>query len=126
MSDHINYNLNPSKYNFYDISRENYKKIKSMEEILNLFNIIVKTYYKLQNASDDHNFQIHMRSSTNSCFLNNYFKIGMKAWEVNMDIQPVFNEQKAIAYIHAYMNMSKDNGFNAMKQALKISIEKQM
>lgn len=43
-----------------------------------------------------------------------------------MDIQPVFNEQKAIAYIHAYMNMSKDNGSNAMKQALKISIEKQM
>ena len=67
-----------------------------------------------------------MRSSTNSGFLNNYFKIGMKAWEVNMDIQPVFSEQKAIAYIHVYMNMSKDNGSNAMKQALKISIEKQM
>ena len=43
-----------------------------------------------------------------------------------MDIQPVFNEQKAIAYIHAYMKMSKDNGSNAMKQALNISIEKQM
>ena len=83
VSDHINYYLNPSKYNFYDISRENYQKIKSMEEILNLFNVIVKTYYNLQDASDDNNFQIHMRSSP---------KIGMKSWEVNVDIQPVVNE----------------------------------
>ena len=31
-----------------------------------------------------------------SCFLNNYFKDGLSAWETNIDIQPVFNHYQAI------------------------------
>ena len=42
------------------------------------------------------------------------FKIGLKAWETNMDIKPVFNKHKATADIYAYMSRRK---------ALKTSIE---
>lgn len=32
------------------------------------------------------------------CFINNYFNDGLKARQVNMNIQPVFNEYKLVAY----------------------------
>ena len=40
-----------------------------------------------------------------------------------MDIQPVFNEKKVVAYMHAYLSKSEDTYSNAMKQALKASIK---
>ena len=59
----------------------------------------------------------------NSCFVKNCFKIGLSAWQVNMDIQPVFNEHKAVAYMCAYLSKSEESCSYAMKQALEISIE---
>ena len=56
-------------------------------------------------------------------FLNNYFKLGFKAWEANMKIEPLFNEQKAIAYLRASISKSKNNCSSAMKRGLKTSIE---
>ena len=40
-----------------------------------------------------------------------------------MDIQPVFNEKKVVAYMHAYLSKSENTYSNAMKQALKASIK---
>ena len=36
--------------------------------------------------SPDEDFQIHLRRPPNSCFVNNYFAIGLESWEANMDI----------------------------------------
>ena len=55
--------------------------------------------------------------------MNNYFKIGLSAWQANMDIQPVFNEHKAIAYMCAYLSKSEESCSYVMKQALKIFIK---
>ena len=64
-----------------------------------------------------------MRRTTTSCSVNNYFKVCLDAWEVNIDIQPVFNKEKAVAYMCVYFSKSEDTCSSAMKQALKISIE---
>ena len=71
-----------------------HEKIKKKQNHLKnrkiLRNINVDTYHNLLEISDDNNFQIHMGSSPNSCFVNNYFKIGLKACETNMNIQRPF------------------------------------
>ena len=42
---------------------------------------------------------------------------GMGAWQANMDIQPVFNEYKAVACMCSYFSKSEDKCLFAMKQA---------
>ena len=56
---------------------------------------------KYQNAfkiSDEDDFQHHLRQSTNSCFVYNYFDVGLLAWESNTGIQPVHKNYKAVTY----------------------------
>ena len=52
-----------------------------------------------------------------SCFVTNYFNIGLLGWEANVDIQPVFNYYKAITYI-VELSKQEDKCSQAMKQAL--------
>ena len=49
--------------------------------------------------SKDDCFQVYLRRPPNSCFFENYFKIGLSSWQGGMDIEPVFNEHKAIDYL---------------------------
>ena len=107
VSEYINDQLNPSKHNIYDHTRENYEKVKSTEEILDLLHISVDEYYCYLAISEDDNFQIRLCRPPNSCFVNNYFKVGLSAWQANMDIQPVFNEHNAIAYMCGYLSKSE-------------------
>ena len=37
-----------------------------------------------------------MKKKPNSCFVISYFDVGLKHWQTNMDIQPVFNAYKAV------------------------------
>ena len=90
---------------------------------MHLLYISVGEYYYYLAISEDNNFQNHLRGQPISCFLNNYFKIGLSVWQANMDIQPVFNKHKAIANMCAYLSKSEELCSYAMKQALKISIE---
>ena len=41
-----------------------------------------------------------------------------------MDIQPVFNHYKAVAYIRAYLSKSENESSVAMKQAVRDAFEK--
>ena len=61
MSDYVNEYLNTSKYNFYDVQREDYIEPKSIEETLNMLDINVDAYYRSLEISDDNDFQIHLR-----------------------------------------------------------------
>ena len=40
--------------------------------------------------------ELHLKTQPNSCFINNYFDVGLKSWQANMDIRPVFNEYEAV------------------------------
>ena len=48
------------------------------------------------------------------------------AWEANMDIQPVFNHYKAVAYMCAYLSKSENECSVAIKQALRDAFEKEL
>ena len=124
VSGYINEYLNPSKYNFYDPLKEDFVEPKSISEILTDLGVSVDAYYSALEISDDTDFQIHLRRPPNSCFVNNYFQLGLKAWDANMDIQPVINEYKAISYMCAYLSKTEDSCSNTMKQVLTESIEK--
>ena len=63
------------------------------------------------------NFQVHLKRLPNSCFINNYFRTGLLAWEANLDIQPVFNHCKAATYMCAYLSKTENEYSHAMNQA---------
>ena len=87
-------------------------------------NINEEEYENALKISDDNAFQLYLRQPTNSCFVNNYFDIGLFAWEANIDIQPVFDYYKAVTYMCSHLSKQKDERSQAMKQALKESLEK--
>lgn len=53
----------------------------------------VDTYYSALEISEDTDFQIHLRRPPSFYFINNYFQLGLKAWDANIDIQHVVNNQ---------------------------------
>ena len=67
-----------------------------------------------------------MKRQPNSCFVNNYFDVGLKAWQTNMDIKSFFNECKAIRYMCQYFSKTEDQRSKAMKQAAKEVLEIKM
>ena len=48
------------------------------------------------------------------------------AWEANMNIQPVFNHYKAVAYMCAYLSKSENECSVAMKQAVRDAFKKEL
>ena len=81
--------LNPSKKNFLNSTKEDYEELKSIDEILASLEISKHDYEEALSIFDDNDFQIHYKRPPNSCFVNNYFCDGLMAWEANMNIQPL-------------------------------------
>ena len=123
VKDYINTNLNPAKVNFYDSSKDTFVNLKSISEVLEELGISEVEYESALKISDDQGFQLHLKRPTDSCFVNNYFDIGLLAWEANIDIQPVFNYYKAITYMCSYLSKEEDECSQEMKQAFKETIE---
>ena len=89
VKNYIDNELNPSKKNFLDSTKEDYEELKSIDEILASLEISKHDYEEALSISDDNDFQIHYKRPPNSCFVNNYFCDGLMAWEANMNIQPL-------------------------------------
>ena len=122
--DYINNHLNQAKVNFYDSSKDTFVNLKSVTEVLEKLNITEEEYMSVLQISDDQDFQLHLKRPTDFCFINNYFDIGLLAWEANIDIQPVFNYYKAITYISSYLSKEEDECSQAVKQAFRETLEK--
>ena len=118
---YINSFLNPSKVNFYDRTRDDFIEVKSGSEVLEELSITEQEYENAlsDELSDDISYQLHLRRPTDSCFFNNYFDIGLLAWEANIDIQPVFDYYKAVTYMCSYLSKQEDESSQATKQVLK-------
>ena len=43
-------------------------------------------YYRASSISKDEDLELHLKRQPNSCIDNNYFDVGLKAWQKNMDI----------------------------------------
>ena len=89
--DYINNFLNPSKVNFYDPTLDDFIEDKSVSEVLEELSITEQEYENALKISNDYSYKNHLRRPTDSCFVNNYFDIGLLAWDANIDIQPVFD-----------------------------------
>ena len=119
VKDYINSNLYPKTRNIIDPTKENFQQPESINEVLDSLDINEEEYYQALSISSSEDFEIHLRRPTDSCFVNNYFPEGLKAWEANMDLQPVFNHYKAVTYMCKYLSKAEDECSNAMKQAFQ-------
>ena len=93
---------------------------------MSLLEISSKAYEEALSISDDSDFQIHYKRAPNSCFVNNYFCDGLMAWETNINIQPMFNHYKTVAYMCAYLSKSESECSVAVKQAVRDAFEKEL
>ena len=114
VKEYIDLNLDPKKVNILDPRKEGYIEPKSIQEILDELGLTQEKYYKVLSVSSDNDFQIHLRRLPSSCFVNNYFVHGLRAWEANLDIQPVFNHYKAVSYM--CVPIFRNQKMNPLKQ----------
>ena len=101
---YINDKLYPAKVNVIDPSRQIFKPTTTIKEMLLELYISSEEYYPAFSISENNDYELHLirmsftlMRSPNSCFVDNQFSDGLKAWQANMDIQPVFNDYKAVA-----------------------------
>jgi len=123
VKEYINQNLDPKHNNIHDPEKDNFREPKTIEEILDELEIPHDMYYHFLKISPDSSYQINFKRTPKSCFTNNYFEEGLLAWEANIDIQPVLDYYKAVAYMCAYLSKSEDESTEAMKQAAKEAYE---
>ena len=90
---------------------------------MSLSEISIEDYEAALSISEDSDYQPYLKRPPNSCFVNNYFTDGLLAWEASIDIRPVFNHYKAVAYMCAYLSQSESECSQAMIQALKEAFE---
>ena len=126
VKNYIDNEWDPSKKNFLDSIKEDYEELKSADEILASLEVSKHDYEDALSISDDNHFQIHHKRSPNSCFVNNYFCVGLMLWEANMDIQPVCNHYKAVSYMCADLSKSENECSVAMKQTVRDAFEKDL
>ena len=62
---------------------------------------------------------MHLKRQPNSCFVNIFSDVALKDWQKNMEMQPVFNEYKAVTYMCQYFSKTEDQSSQAIKQAAK-------
>ena len=62
----------------------------------------------MQCLSISKGLELRWKNESNSCFVNNYFDVDLKAWQVNMDIQSVFNEYNGVTYVSQYFSETED------------------
>ena len=96
----INETLNPSKKKLITLttqSRTFYIHLTSQKMITKALSTAAGTDYEL-----------HLKHPPSSCFINNYSPSVLKAWQANMDLQPVFNHHKCVkcvTYLCSYIHV---------------------
>ena len=116
-------NIYPAKANVINRTKDDFNQPLSIKELLDKLEILNGDYYRALSISKDEDLELHLKRQPNSCFLDNYFDVGLKARQTNMDIQPVFNEDKALIYMRQYFSKTEDKCSKAMKQAAKEAFE---
>ena len=87
--------------------KDNFSQTTSIQRTLDKLVISKDDYYRTLPISKDEDLQLHFKRQTNSCFVNNYFDVGLKAWQANMDKQPGFNEFKVVTRMCQYFSKTE-------------------
>ena len=100
--------LNPSKKETYN---------RTIEDILHSLDITEKDYYETLSTAAGTDYELHLKCPPNSCFINNYNPSVLKAWQANMDLQPLFNQHKCVTYLCSYMSKGETQCSEAIRTA---------
>ena len=90
-----------------------------MQDFLASIEIIEDDYYWALAISPKTDFQTHVKRSMGSNFASNYNPVLLKAWKANLDIQPVYNYNKALTSMTVYFSKSESEVSESLKQAAK-------
>ena len=85
---YIDNNLNPAKVNVADPTKDNFAQPLIVKEIIDELEISKDDYYRALSISKDEDLELHLKK--NVILVINYFDVGLKARQANVDIQSVF------------------------------------
>ncbi|KAL9977715.1 hypothetical protein ACROYT_G015152 [Oculina patagonica] len=102
-----------------DSSKPNYNPNITEDDLLAAFKISKREYNWALSVSSDSDFDLHLKRSIHSCFINNYFEAGIRGFRANVDLQPVFNHYKCITYVCSYFSKDETECSQAIKCAAK-------
>ena len=83
-------------------TKDSFTQQLSVKEILEELEISKDDYYRDFSISKDEDLGLHLKRELNSCPVNIYLDVDFKAWQVSINIQLAFNENKAVTYIYQY------------------------
>ena len=90
---YIDNNLNPAKINVIDSTKDIFTQPLGVQEILDELEISKVTYYRALSISKDEYLELHLKRQPNSCFVNNYFNVGLKLgsqiWTYNLFLMSI-------------------------------------
>ena len=92
VKEYIDESSNPSKHLQFNPDQ-------TIQSILNRLGINEDEYYDALSTSPDSEFKLILERPPDSCFIDNYFKAGLKAFRANIGIQPVFDYFRCVAYM---------------------------
>ena len=58
--------------------------------------------------------------------VHKYFNVSLEAWQVNVDIEPVFNEYKTLLYVCQYLTETEDQYSHSRTQAVNETSKNKM
>ena len=105
--------------NNLDPNSKRFSNDLSIQQVLCSMGITEEDYYWALSILPDDDYEIHLKRSTESCFVNIYNPVLLKEWEANLDIQPEHNYFKALTYMTAYFSKSESEVSESLKQATK-------
>lgn len=126
LKSYIDNYLNTVKVNISVQRTENIAQPSKILEILAGLQIVNWDYYTVRSISKDDDFELHLKRKPDSCFLNNCFNDELKTWQANMDIQPAFNEFKAVIHMCSYFPKNEGHCSKAMQKVLKVAFQNNM
>ena len=103
--------LNPSK--------SEYNPNLTAAQVLATADFSEQDYFWALSVSADSDYELHLKRSTDSCFINNYFVAGVQGFVANVDLQPVFNHYKCITYVCSYYTKDETECSQTITNAAK-------
>ena len=65
-------------------------------------------YYRVLSIQKDEDLELHLKRQANSCFISNYFHVGLRTWQTITEKQPVLNKYMAVTYMCQYFIKIED------------------
>ena len=98
----------------------------STDQILEQLEITKFVFVQALSISENDSLKINLKREPNSCFIKIYLSDGLQAWEGNMDIQPVFNQYKAVSVMCIQLSNTDDECSHAMNKIFKDAFETEL